>query len=158
MDCAKAGESGAANQLQQKRLGLVVTGVAHGNSVRRDRFGNPVKKGVPQPTGGVFDRQSLRGRVRSYVNGLDGQWKTDTFGKLAAEPLVAHRRASKAMIQVGEGDDREPMVFGKLLEQEHERNGVGSTREADQQASARRAEIVAANRAADLLMEVSHVL
>ena len=75
----------------------------------------------------------------------------------AAKGLVAHRRVSHAVVQVGEADERQCSRPRQFREQQGERNRVGTARQADQDTAVRRAQPVPPNRVQDALRETSHL-
>src|SRR5205814_2012754 len=55
MDAAESRQSRAANQLQEKRLCLIVLRMAYGNTLRSQRVGGLLHKVISDPAGRIFD-------------------------------------------------------------------------------------------------------
>jgi hypothetical protein len=136
IDSTEALHSGSANQLQEKRLCLIVASVPDGDPVCRCGSGRPVKEVVPKTTSRVFDRQSLCQRIRGNVDRLHRNRKTQASTQVAAELFVTAGRATKAVIQVSESDHAESALFGKLPEQQNQRDGIGTTGHTNQNSGA----------------------
>ena len=156
IDPTKPGHACAANQLQQKCLGLIVAGMADGHAIGADLDGASTQRFVAQPACGILNREALRGRIRPDVHGLDADRQTDCSGKFAAELLVAHRRRPQLMIDVRERDDAEAAMLGELAQEEGQRDGIRAAREPDEDTAPRRTQRVSADRAADLLQQTGH--
>src|SRR6185503_3958007 len=89
MNARKASEPGAANQLQEKRLRLIVLRVADRDAVGAQRVGRVLHKVVSDPAGRIFDRQVPAAGVRLDVLVLHNDSQSDTARQIAAERLVA---------------------------------------------------------------------
>jgi hypothetical protein len=128
------------------------------DAIRPGGFGDTMQEIVPEATSGVLERQALRLRIGGNVDGLHGNRKTEACSQIAAKPFISRSGAPEAVIQVGEGDDGETVHFGDLSEQKHERDGVGSAGEADQQSRSCRTELVSMDRAANLVVKMSQII
>jgi hypothetical protein len=122
VDSTETREARPTNELEQEGLGLVIPSVTDSDAIRRDRFSHSVKEVVPQSTRGVLHRQPLSLRVRGDINGLHSDREADTLSEIPAKLFVAPGRAAKTMIQMCQRHDAESVVFGKLPEQEHQRD------------------------------------
>ncbi len=153
MNARKASEPGAANQLQEERLRLIILRVADRDAVGAQRVGRLLHKVVSDPAGRIFDREVSDMRVAFDVLDVHNDSQSDTSRQVAAERLVAVRGRPEAMVQVGEPCEGEIAVFGQFAEQKEKGDGVGAAGQPNQHTRAGRAEPVALNRAAHALVE-----
>ena len=71
IDPTQPGHAGTANQLQQKRLRLIVPRVANRHAIGANLDRASTQRFVAQPPCGILNRESLRGCIRPDVHGLD---------------------------------------------------------------------------------------
>ena len=151
VDPAEAGQSGASNQLQQKRLCLVVARMADGNPVSPDVCRASVQEGVARAPRCLLDAQPLGGRVVSNISATDDERQIDPCREFAAELLVAVCGRAQTVVEVRQAGQTESTVRRQLPEDEGEGNRVRAARQGDEQTGSWRAEVVPPDRAPDLL-------
>ena len=156
IDPAEPGQPGASNQLQEKRLGLVVPRVAGGDlagvKVRRAA----VQKSVARPARRFLDAQMLRRGVVRDIDVVDGNRELEPGGQLAAELLVAVCGLTQTVVDVRETGQGETTVSGELTKDHREGDRIRAARDGDQQTAARRTEAVSSDGATDLLKKSAH--
>jgi hypothetical protein len=118
----ETGHASASNQLQQKRLGLIVPCVANGQPIRPNRDRAAVQTLVAEPSGCIFQGQPLRRGVGPHVHRLHRDWQIESHGELAAELLVATGAGSELMIDVSQTHEAEAAVLGQLAEEKCQRH------------------------------------
>ena len=111
IDPTQPGHAGTANQLQQKRLRLIVPRVANRHAIGANLDRASTQRFVAQPPCGILNRESLRGCIRPDVHGLDVDRHTELSRKFAAELLVAPGIWPQLVIDVREGDDAEAAML-----------------------------------------------
>ena len=153
VDAAQPGQPGPANQLQQKRLGLVVAGVSDGNAAGVDIGGAAAEGLVPEPASRVLNREPLRRRIRPDVDGLDRDGQLETLRQVAAEVLVSAGLGAQLVIHVGEADYAETGMFGEFTKEQGQGDRVRPAGDTNQHTTARRTQRVPTDGAADFLVE-----
>ena len=159
IDPAEPGQAGAAHQLQQERLGLVVLRVCPRRcGPRRSLAAARSRNVVAQPARGVFERQPLRRGVCADVDALDDDRQAEPRGKLAAElPRRARPSRRSRWLRCARPTTVKLAMLGQLEEQQRQRDRVGPAGQPDEHAAARRAQAVAADGAADLLVKCCQI-
>ena len=119
IDAAEAGQPGAAHQLQQERLGLVVLRVADGDAVGPGSAGGPAEKVVADPAGCILERQATCSSIRFDVGVVRRRLGS------ASRPASSRQNASSRSadgrswwLRCASDDDRELVVRGQLAQQE----------------------------------------
>jgi hypothetical protein len=136
----------AAEQPQQKGLGLVVFGVGDGDVGRVQPGRRTLVELVARDVRRVFDRGLQRRRKRGDVDALDVNGQIELRCALPAETLVCIGiRATQEMIQVRDAGDLESLFFGNLAQQIQQRHRVGTTRKRDGHTASRGKQSVSAN-------------
>jgi hypothetical protein len=153
MNAREPGQPGSPNELQQKRLGLIVARVPDRNAIGVRRHRCAMEEVVAQSTRRVFNRQSLRRGIAGNVYRFDLDRKVSRIGKRATERLIAVGCRSKPMIQMREADDVESTVLRHLAEDQRERNRIRTAGHTNQHAASGRTQAMALNGTADLLMK-----
>jgi hypothetical protein len=120
IDPGQSGQSGPANQLQEKRLCLVVPRVADRDLAGVEVRGAAVQKGVARPARGILDAQMLRRSVVSDVNVADDDWQLEPGCQRATELLVAVGGRAKAMVHVRQAGQGETAIDRELPEDQGE--------------------------------------
>jgi hypothetical protein len=151
VDAAETRHAGAANELEQKRLGLVVARMANGQTIGANLHRTAVQALVAKPPGRVFDREPLRRRIGPDVHGLDRDRQIESGRELATELLVAGGFGPELVIDVSQTHQAEAPVHGEIAKEKRQRYRVGSAREADKDTTAWRTQRVSADRAPDFL-------
>jgi hypothetical protein len=153
IDAAEASEPGSPHQFQKECLGLVILRMANGNAIGAQTGSRALQKVVSNAPRGVLHGKSLRSRISADIARLGDERQGMAGCEIATELLVAASGLPQAMIQVSDPGNREPAGLCKVAEEERERNGVRSSRQANKHTAARRAEPVLMDRATDLLVE-----
>ena len=150
-DAGEAARTGAAQQPQQERFGLVVEAVADRDRVGREPIGRLLEKRVAKRARRVFDRPTAaRARPLARRRGRHSIGRRERRRHRPAERLVrVGVRAAELMIEVG--DAREPHMTAvlELTQNVDERDRVGSARERDDDTPARLDERIAPDGAQD---------
>jgi hypothetical protein len=73
--------------------------------------GASTKRLVPEPPGGVLNRETLRRRIRSDVYRLDMDGHSELRREFTAELLVAPSFRPKLVIHMRQADDEETTVL-----------------------------------------------
>jgi hypothetical protein len=118
------GHPRAANQLQEKRLGLIVPRMPDRHSIGSNLDGTSTKRFVAQPPCGILNRETLRCCVRPDVHGLNVDGHADSCGEFAAEPLVAVGIRPELVIDVCERNEAEAAVLRELAQEKRQRHRV----------------------------------
>ncbi len=146
MHSAETTRPRAAEQPQQKGLGLVVLGMGDGHVGRVQPGRRALVELVARDVRRMFDRCLQRRGKRGDVDALDVDGQIELRGALPAETLVGIGiRAPQEMIQVRDAGDLEALVFGSLAQQIQQRHRVGATRKRDGHTAAGGKQPVSAN-------------
>jgi hypothetical protein len=151
IDGPKARPAGAAGQLEHERLRLIVERVADSNPGRVQLDGRGVEECIPRVASRILDRTPVLGRKSFDVCSRDKDRQTEPRREIAAERLVPCGGLAQLMIDVRNAGNGELERVSQTAKQKRQRDRVGATREADEHTSARRAEGVPSNGAADVL-------
>jgi hypothetical protein len=148
--------TGAAEQSQQERLGLVVTRMTKGEDISLETSPGAFKKRVTRRVGGVLERAPLAPSARGDVLAFHAQRPPERSGELGTESLVSIRRVTKLMVEMGQTDDAHLTSRVETPHHVSERDGVGSTRQPDGDARGAVREIVATDELADPVEKRAH--
>ncbi len=118
----QAFRAGASQQPQQKRFGLVVARVTHGDAIRAEVRQRAAEKFVARGAGRVFNRSPVFFRTSTDVFSLDENRSLASRRKLNAECLVTGRFIPQLMIEVREPRDDELPCRADFAQQMHERH------------------------------------
>jgi hypothetical protein len=143
----QAFRAGASQQPQQKRFGLVIACVTDSDAIRAEVRQGTAEKLVARRTGRVFERSPVFLRTGADVFPLDEDRTVAGRRKLNAERLVTGRFIPQLMIEVREPGDDELARRLDLAQQVHERHGVGSARQRDDDTRLRAGQIMLADSA-----------
>jgi len=135
----------AAQQTQQHRLRLVITGVRHRYGGASPRGGNALEERVAHFAGRRFQREALLPGVVPHVGGLADVRQVPDRGQVFDEAGVTGRIRAQAVVQVRHTQPQPPGP-GDLPQQGQQRHGVGPAGDAHHHALPRAQEAVAADR------------
>jgi len=136
MNRSKSAGARTAEKAQEKRLRLIVEGMAYGDSLRAElcRLGfEELVAGVPAL---VLDRALAFACALGHVGTARCEGKRQPFRERAAERLVLFGLRAKAVVQVGE-NQRDPEARFQLEEELRERDRIRASGKADEHPVAR---------------------
>jgi hypothetical protein len=156
VNAGQSRQPGAAYELQQEGLGLIVPGMPNRDAIGAYRCRRPMQELVAQSTRRVLNRQSLCRSVSGDVDRFDFDRKSARIAERPAERFIAIRCRSEPMIQMREADNSKAAVLAQLAENQRERNRIRPPGQTNQYAASRWTEPVTLDRAANLLKESGH--
>ena len=122
-DAGKPGGSGASQESEQDRFGLVGTGVAEGNAVEAELEAGTLEEGVAEAAGAFLEIAVARARI-GFV---DHDWKRQGPGEISDEGFVGRGFGSaEAVIDVQDGE-----TVAQSGERAQEGDRVGAARDGD---------------------------
>jgi hypothetical protein len=109
--------AGAAQQAQQKGLGLIVTRVAERDDRRVGLDSRALEEFVPGVARGILNRSTFTTRQIRNVSSIGHQRPAERQGEFGAEPLIAIGIGAQLMVEMGER--RNAQIAG-AIERHHE--------------------------------------
>lgn len=136
IDATQPGQSGTANQLQEKRLRLVVPGVASGDPVGAKVRGAAVQECIPRTACGFLDAELFRRCIFGDIHGVDHSADSQPLTQGAAELLITGSGWTQVMVEVSETGNIEASIRRELAKDERESHRVRATGEGDEHTAA----------------------
>src|SRR5207253_2542020 len=131
VDGGQPAGAGAAQQTQQKRLGLIVARMAGGDEFGAELEPRALEERMARVSRGVFDRSSFARRFATDVLAPGDEWPAELFGQRPAEGFVGVRPIAKLMVEVRDARDLQiarDVIPGELAQQVRERHGLAVPR------------------------------
>ena len=149
MNPAEASRSGAAQQAEQERLGLIVTRMTGRDDVGAELGRDALEELVARLTAGILHRRAELRRPRAHVDEIRAKRHARFGRERAAKLLVVVGRSAQAVIEVGHARDRQLAAGLELAQQPQQRDRIRPARERDEHTIARPQQRAATNRVED---------
>ncbi len=153
MDAGEAPWTRAAQQAEQKRLGLIVTRMASGNDIGLELGRDPLEELIPGLPAGILEGSPQPPGARSHVDQIRAKRQPELHRERAAELLVTMGRVAQPVIEVRDARDRELPASLEIAQQPQQRNRIRPARQRDEHTIAAAHQRVAANRVEDALRQ-----
>ena len=150
---AQASQPRPSGQLQNKRLRLVIFGMADRDDICSRLTRGAPEEVVPDSPPGILEREPLAGCIAGHIEGFHDEGKAATGREVAAKRFILLGVRANLMIQVGNAGDPEATVTREFLKDQCQRNRIGSAGQPNEDAAPWGDQIVASNTPANLLQE-----
>ena len=101
IDACKSRRTGAAQQMSQNRLGLVIRRMRDGHAAQATRSGGRSKKLITQTPRGVFEIPAVASRLAGHIGAVRNEFEAKLPRKPGNETFVFVRfRSAKLMVEM----------------------------------------------------------
>ena len=134
----------AAQEAEQKRLGLIVARVAERDDVGFEAHPRPLEELVARRARGVFERTAPGPGTRRDVVAVRVKRPAKASRQSSAKGLLVVGRRTQLMIEMDDAGDPQLAALRELAQEESERDRIGAARQRDEHAGIRTRQIVRA--------------
>lgn len=136
MNASQSGQAGAAENVSQDSLGLVIGGVGHGNFIEFAFRDQPVEESVTRAAGRFFEVGLFPLGLAGDVFSVNKKWQMVSSGERGDKFFVGIGSApTQLVIEMGDRQDNSPF-FANFEQQEKKRNRVRAAGNCDPDAPA----------------------